>query len=151
MSLPTAKLREHTPLSAFDRDLLRLRLPMDHQQQTARVAIAVGVTVLVVALTVAALAITGLLAWRSAGLTIGATGLVLGLTRWAINAVLARRMEERYRLLQPLGEQGNAEMRACVERHPDLAQVLSIWDLTSEELSMTELEIVRAWSKRFGA
>lgn len=140
------EMRQHTPLSAFDRDLRRIKLHLDHKQNLVRVAIGSGAAFACILLAAGFLAAFEVIALRVAGMALGAGAMLVGLVRWLINAAVHRRHLAAAKRLQPLNSDGVDYLRALAEHHPDLQVELDIWNVQSDELSVTELELAQKWS-----
>ncbi|KLC44480.1 hypothetical protein IPT12_15030 [Xanthomonas perforans] len=142
------ELRKHSPLSAFDRDMERIKLHLNHKQNLLRVAIGAGVAIGLLLMTVGALSVLELVSLRIAGLTLGAGAMLVGLTRWLINASVHRARLAAAKRLQPLTHDEVAYLHSLAEHSLDLQVELDIWNVLSDELSKTELELAQKWSSR---
>ena len=140
-------VKRHTPMSAFDRDLYRIKLHLDHTRIVFLAAVWCGVCFLLLGAIAVYLYATGILSGRLAGLIVGGGAFVIGLGRWGINAVLGARLNSWLRRNQVLSEDGLKELRAHGAAHPNIQAVLDIWDFQTEELTTGELDLVRKWSK----
>jgi hypothetical protein len=140
------ELRQHSPLSAFDRDLKRIKLHLDLKRQLVRVAVGGGVAFAALLATLGILASLEVLTWRTAGIAIGAGAMLVGLSRWLINALLHRRQLAAAKRLRPLDADERDYLRTMAARRQDLQVELDIWNMLSDELSVAELEIVKRWS-----
>lgn len=141
------KVERHTPLSAFDRDLLRIKLYADHGRKVFLAAVWCGVGFLFLGTIAVFLYEIDMVSGRLAGLIVGGGALACGLGRWAINAVLAARLSSWLRRNQVLSEDGLEELRAHGAAHPAIQSVLDIWNVQTEELTTGDLALVRQWSK----
>ncbi|QOX05455.1 MULTISPECIES: hypothetical protein [Xanthomonas] len=142
------ELRKHSPLSAFDRDMERIKLHLNHKQNLLRVAIGAGVAIGLLLMTVGALSVLELVSLRTAGLTLGAGAMLVGLTRWLTNASVHRAHLAAAKRLQPLTHDEVAYLHSLAEHSLDLQVELDIWNVLSDELSKTELELAQKWSSR---
>ena len=142
-----AAVKRHTPMSAFDRDLYRIKLHLDHTRFVYLAAVWCGVSFLLLGAIAVYLYGTGVLSGRHAGLIVGGGAFAIGLGRWGVNAVLGARLNNWLRRNQVLSEDGLKELRAHGAAHPDIQSVLDIWDFQTEELTTGELALVRKWSK----
>lgn len=140
------ELRQHTPLSAFDRDLKRIKLHLEHKQNLIRVAIGAGAAFGSLLVAIGVLAALDVVSWRIAGITVGASAMLVGLARWLINASVHRRHLAAAKRLQPLNADGVDLLCALAEHHAGLQVELDIWNVLTDELSVNELEIAQKWS-----
>lgn len=142
------EMRQHAPLSAFDRDMERIKLHLNLKQNLLRVAIGAGVDIGLLLMTVGVISVLELVSLRTAGMTLGAGAMLVGLTRWLTNAFVHRGHLAAAKRLQPLTVDDVAYLHSLAEHNLDLQVELDIWNVLSDELSMTELELAQKWSSR---
>jgi FlaA1/EpsC-like NDP-sugar epimerase len=141
-------LLSHVPLSIAERSRAYFDKYEKHQIFHYQVAKYAATVLFALFATLAILSFVDVISWRKGAVTFGMAAMCIGAFRLVIRAIAFRSWNSSCDHDRRLTDDEERTMLELLDQHPELIDVFTQWSIYTDQLSVTELNLVRSYCQQ---